>query len=104
MPDTTILTLVPASFRSPQERCAPLREEVRGLLTKAGVSSLRMMPVKRSYGFENREVPHGPQWVLKVGVRVPCFSSTNGGQQGHCAEARGQGVLNEDLPALTRTR
>ncbi|GLC52568.1 hypothetical protein PLESTB_000644200 [Pleodorina starrii] len=49
-----------------QERCAPLREEVRGLLSKAGVGAMRMVPVKRSYAFENKDVPQGEQWVLKV--------------------------------------
>lgn len=51
---------------SPQERCSSVREEVRGLLTRAGVGSMRIVPVRRSYAFENKDVPHGEQWVLKV--------------------------------------
>jgi DNA polymerase alpha subunit A len=43
-----------------------VREEVRGLLAKAGVATHRMLPVKRSYAFEQRDIPHGPQWVLKA--------------------------------------
>ena len=49
-----------------QERCGPVKEEVRALLQRSGVATMRMMPVRRSYAFENRAVPHGEQWVLKV--------------------------------------
>ncbi|GIM16515.1 hypothetical protein Vretimale_19154 [Volvox reticuliferus] len=64
-----------------QERCSSVREEVRGLLTKAGVSSMRMMPVKRSYAFENKDVPHGEQWVIKVRypAHMPTLPSPSGG-------------------------
>ncbi|GIL61548.1 hypothetical protein Vafri_16011, partial [Volvox africanus] len=64
-----------------QERCSSVREEVRGLLTKAGVSSLRMMPVKRNYAFESKEVPHGEQWVIKVRypAHMPTLPSPGGG-------------------------
>jgi hypothetical protein len=43
-----------------------VKEEVRALLQRSGVATMRMMPVRRSYAFENRSVPHGEQWVLKV--------------------------------------
>ncbi|PNW83953.1 hypothetical protein CHLRE_04g214350v5 [Chlamydomonas reinhardtii] len=56
----------PELMKMLQERCGPLRDEVRSLLTKAGVSAMRMVPVRRSYAFENRDVPHGEQWVIKV--------------------------------------
>jgi hypothetical protein len=29
---------------------------------------MRMLPVKRNYAFENPDVPHGEQYVLKVCV------------------------------------
>ncbi|KAG2500449.1 hypothetical protein HYH03_002016 [Edaphochlamys debaryana] len=57
-----------------QERCAPLKDELRSLLSKAGVSAMRMVPVRRSYAFEHKEVPHGEQWVLKV--RYPAHMPT----------------------------
>ncbi|KAG2444014.1 hypothetical protein HYH02_009213 [Chlamydomonas schloesseri] len=56
----------PELMKMLQERCGPLRDEVRALLTKAGVGAMRMVPVRRSYAFESREVPHGEQWVIKV--------------------------------------
>ncbi|GLI66368.1 hypothetical protein VaNZ11_010151 [Volvox africanus] len=64
-----------------QERCSSVRDEVRGLLTRAGVSSLRMMPVKRNYAFESKEVPHGEQWVIKVRypAHMPTLPSPGGG-------------------------
>ena len=43
-----------------------LKAELRGLLTKHGVTKFSMVPVKRNYAFENPEVQHGEQWVLKV--------------------------------------
>ena len=43
-----------------------MKEEVRGLLTEAGVGKMSMRPVKRRYAFEDRAVAPGEQWVLKV--------------------------------------
>ncbi|GFR41814.1 hypothetical protein Agub_g2584, partial [Astrephomene gubernaculifera] len=64
-----------------QERCSAVREEVRSLLSRAGVSSLRMVPVKRSYAFEHPEVPHGEQWVIKVRypAHLPTLPSSSSG-------------------------
>ncbi|EFJ41338.1 hypothetical protein VOLCADRAFT_107737 [Volvox carteri f. nagariensis] len=64
-----------------QERCSSVREEVRGLLTRAGVGSMRMVPVKRSYAFEVKDVPHGEQWVIKVRypAHMPTVQSPTGG-------------------------
>lgn len=41
---------------------------MRETLLRQGVSSMRMLPVKRNYAFENPDVPHGEQYILKVGV------------------------------------
>lgn len=49
-----------------QERCAPLKAELRTLLLKHGVTNFRMVPVKRTYAFEEEGVPHGEQWCLKI--------------------------------------
>ncbi len=44
----------------------PLKAEVRQLLKGAGISTFTMVPVRRSYAFEEQHVPKGKQWVLKV--------------------------------------
>ena len=44
----------------------PLKAEVRQLLKGAGISTFTMVPVRRSYAFEEQHVPRGRQWVLKV--------------------------------------
>jgi hypothetical protein len=49
-----------------QVRCAALKSELRGLLTKAGVKSFRLMPVKRAYAWESAAIPRGEQWCMKV--------------------------------------
>jgi DNA polymerase alpha subunit A len=49
-----------------QERFTDVKAEVRALLVRAGVKSMRMVPVKRNYAFELPDVPAGEQWVLKV--------------------------------------
>lgn len=43
---------------------------MRELLAKHHVTQMTMKPVKRQYAFENTAVPHGTQWVLKVGCRA----------------------------------
>jgi hypothetical protein len=45
---------------------AELKDEVRDLLSARGVSSMKLRPVRRNYAFENPDVAHGAQWVLKV--------------------------------------
>lgn len=49
-----------------QERFTDMKAEIRGLLVQQGVKAMRMVPVKRSYAFENTNVASGEQWVLKV--------------------------------------
>lgn len=41
---------------------------MRELLAKHHVTQMTMKPVKRQYAFESTAVPHGSQWVLKVGI------------------------------------
>lgn len=43
-----------------------LKGEVRELLAAHGITSFVVKPVKRSYAFENKAIPHGQSWVLKV--------------------------------------
>jgi hypothetical protein len=50
----------------PQGRAADLKAELRALLLRQGVRSMRVVPVKRNYAFEDPAVPHGEQWVIKV--------------------------------------
>jgi DNA polymerase alpha subunit A len=47
-------------------RCAALKAELRALLLSHGIKSMRVVPVKRSYAFEDPAIPHREQWVLKV--------------------------------------
>jgi DNA polymerase alpha subunit A len=54
-----LVPLVHAAFSA-------VKAEVRALLTHHGVTQMTMKPVVRQYAFENRGVPHGKQWVLKV--------------------------------------
>jgi hypothetical protein len=49
-----------------QARAADLKAELRALLLRQGVRSMRVVPVKRNYAFEEEGIPHGEQWVLKV--------------------------------------
>ncbi len=51
----------------PQQAFSEVKGEVRELLAKHHVTQMTMKPVKRQYAFENTAVPHGSQWVLKVG-------------------------------------
>jgi len=57
-----------------QERCSGMKAELREVLHRHNVRSYRMVPVKRSYAFEQPEIPHGEQWVVKV--RYPATEST----------------------------
>lgn len=61
-------TLHPSHTTPLQERFSDLKAEVRQLLVKQGVKSMRMVPVKRNYAFEDPNVATGEQWVLKVGL------------------------------------
>ena len=59
-----------------QENSGDLKQEVRQLLAANGISQFTMKPVQRSYAFEDPNIPHGQQWVLKVkypanGTRLP---------------------------------
>lgn len=57
----------PIWLKPPQQtRAADLKAELRSLLLRQGIKSMRVVPVKRNYAFEDPSVPHGEQWVLKV--------------------------------------
>lgn len=49
-----------------QELSSDVKAEVRALLQQHRVSQFKIRPVQRNYAFENTEVPHSLQWVLKV--------------------------------------
>ena len=49
-----------------QGQAADLKAELRELLSSHGITSFVVKPVKRSYAFEDPNIPHGQQWVLKV--------------------------------------
>ena len=67
------LLLTPPRARVPREprqgRASDLKAELRALLLRHGVRSMRVVPVKRNYAFEDPGVAHGEQWVLKVRAR-----------------------------------
>lgn len=46
--------------------CSSLKAEVRDTLMRHNIHSMRMVPVKRKYAFENPLIPQGDQYVLKV--------------------------------------
>ena len=54
-----------------QELAADVKTEVKQLLLHHGISQFRIRPVRRDYAFEQAEVPHGQQWVLKI-----CYAGT----------------------------
>eukprot|EP00889_Picochlorum_renovo_P005130 jgi/Picre1/32160/NNA_007506.t1 len=43
-----------------------VKNEVRQVLGRHGVTKMTMKPVLRTYAFEEKSVSHGQQWVLKV--------------------------------------
>lgn len=45
---------------------SPVKEEVRTLLTNRHITKFTMRPVKRTYAFEDKTLPRGQQYVLKV--------------------------------------
>ncbi|CAI5521733.1 unnamed protein product [Closterium sp. Naga37s-1] len=53
-------------MRKLHELATPLKEEIRQRLMERHVSSFCMMPVKRSYAFERKDIPRGEQYVLKI--------------------------------------
>ncbi|CAI5494604.1 unnamed protein product [Closterium sp. Naga37s-1] len=53
-------------MRKLHELATPLKEEIRQRLMERNVSSFCMMPVKRSYAFERKDIPRGEQYVLKI--------------------------------------
>lgn len=48
----------------------PLKQELHEVLESHNVSKYGLMPVKRSYAFEDATIPHGEQWVLKLRYQV----------------------------------
>jgi DNA polymerase alpha subunit A len=47
-------------------RCGELKAELRGLMLSHGIKTMRVVPVKRSYAFEDLAIPAREQWVIKV--------------------------------------
>jgi DNA polymerase alpha subunit A len=43
-----------------------MKSEVKEVLARHGITRTTISVVQRSYAFEERGVPHGQQWVLKV--------------------------------------
>eukprot|EP00775_Hariotina_reticulata_P008338 gene8338-8523_t len=48
------------------ERCGELKAELRALMLSHGIRTMRVVPVKRSYAFEDPAIPARDQWVIKV--------------------------------------
>jgi hypothetical protein len=59
-------------------RCGELKAEIRALMLSHGVKAMRLVPVKRSYAFEDPVIPSREQWVIKVGA---CSSAQQQQQQ-----------------------
>lgn len=51
-------------------RCTDLKAEIRAVMLKHGIKTMRLVPVKRHYAFEDPNIPSREQWVLKVGCRA----------------------------------
>lgn len=51
-------------------RCTDLKAEIRAVMLKHGVKTMRLVPVKRSYAFEDPSIPAREQWVLKVSYGI----------------------------------
>eukprot|EP00898_Chlorokybus_atmophyticus_P002051 jgi/Chlat1/2847/Chrsp194S03002 len=49
-----------------QSLCSDLKMEVKNILEKMKVGSIRLKPVKRLYCFEKKGIPRGEQYVLKI--------------------------------------
>lgn len=49
-----------------QELFASVKQEMREALSARHIDTFTMRPVKRSYAFEERGLPRGVQYVLKV--------------------------------------
>jgi hypothetical protein len=47
-------------------RCTELKAELRALMLRHGIKSMRLVPVKRNYAFEDTSIPAREQWVIKV--------------------------------------
>lgn len=47
-------------------RCTDLKAELRAVMLKHGIKSMRLVPVKRNYAFEDPAIPTREQWVIKV--------------------------------------
>lgn len=62
-------------------RCTDLKSELRSLMLQHGIKSMRLVPVKRSYAFEDPNIPAREQWVIKVGY--PRLLHNSGGFSVH---------------------
>lgn len=62
----------PCSDSPTQGLCGELKQELRDVLLRHGIRNPTIKPVRRSYAFEQPGVPHGEQYVLKVGGSRSC--------------------------------
>jgi hypothetical protein len=46
-------------------------------MLRHGVKAMRLVPVKRSYAFEDPAIPSREQWVIKVGASTATHSSSS---------------------------
>ena len=49
-----------------QELTSEVKAEMRAVLQHYGVTQFKIRPVQRNYAFDNPNVAHELQWVLKV--------------------------------------
>ena len=75
-----------ATLCTTQGMANSLKEELKEMLLDRGITSFSMVPVKRSYGFERRDVPRGEQYVIKVRVpaSAPALPSDLSGRHFKC--------------------
>jgi hypothetical protein len=59
-------------------RCGELKAEIRALMLAHGIKAMRLMPVKRSYAFEDPAIPSREQWVIKVGRQGQATAAVGG--------------------------
>jgi hypothetical protein len=77
-------------------RCTELKAELRALMLRHGIKSMRLVPVKRNYAFEDTSIPAREQWVIKVGACL-CMKAITGGGVGRGGGCD-QGRLREQCP------
>lgn len=60
------LQCVPWCHQLLHSRCTELKAELRSVMLRHGIKSMRLVPVKRNYAFEDTAIPPREQWVIKV--------------------------------------